>query len=566
MATIDLEGSRILISPRDDYERARGLRLAGSSWRKSGHVTLPLNVLGWHQCTESFPVERHEYSEAILWWREIESEITRHGASINDRSLPVWDMPDLWEHQAQAIDRLARYGSACLTDDRGMGKTRVVVEAFRRSSPTTAVIVCAKRVRAQWMADIERWWGPGRSVAPSAGTWSEASVEVGSAQVTVLTYDSILNDDVREAVEALDPEWLVVDEAHNIKKRARKNKREDDEGNVTKTVTKSGAARALPGQNRIAITGTPMPNVWHEVWTLLNFVAPETFTSYWHFVETLGQVNESFWGGKDISETVVRKDIWQELFDRWIISRNRPQTGKVWDFVPVELGDKEAEAYRSMTEDWAVEMNGQKLDAATHLARLTRLQQLAGGLGEWETYEDETGKTVSHYTHADPSSKTDRLIEMLEGLDRAVVWTRFRDRAEYVTKRIAHDTDLEPLLITGSTTETATSLALARFEDSRQGPFVAVCVYGTISEGINELVSASDVFFLDWTTVKDVTQAADRLDRPGQTRQVRCVTLYSKGTIDEVAIDREAGKVRPIRELLRDPRAWQFLEEDFRKE
>ncbi|KKK59803.1 hypothetical protein LCGC14_3030710, partial [marine sediment metagenome] len=359
----------------------------------------------------------------------------------------------------------------------------------------------------------------------------------------ILTYDSLLNEDIREAIEELNPEWLVVDEAHNVKKRARKNIKEDDEGNVTKTDTKSGVLRALPGERRVALTGTPMPNRWHEVWAILNFVAPETFTSFWHFAEVLGKVSESYWGGKDISANVFRTDIWDEIVDRWFIMRSRPQTGKVWDFVPVELSTREAKAYKTMAKEWRVEADGQVLDASNHFARLVRLQQLAGGLGEWETYEDETGKVVSHYQHANPSSKTDALLEMLEGLDRAVVWTRFRNRAEFVAKRIEKETPIESLLITGSTTEIATDLALARFADPKQGPFVAVCVYGTISEGVNELVAASDVFFLDWTTVKDVAQAADRCDRPPQTRQVRCVTLYAKGTIDEVAIDREAGKV-----------------------
>lgn len=561
MATIDLEGSRIIIRPKDDFERRRALQLPGSNWRKSGVATLPLNVLGWYQVTEEFSIDHgHEYTEDILWWRAAEQDLTDLGRAVNQGTLEVWDMPDLWEHQGPAIVRIEA-GSVAQLDDRGMGKTRTVIEAIRRSSPTTAVVVCAKRVRAQWIADTERWWGPGHSVAPRASTWSRAAPEVGTADITILTYDSILNDDIFDAVERLDPEWLIVDEAHNVKKRARQNKKVDEEGEETKTTTKSGAARALAGRRRVAITGTPMPNRWHEIWTILNFVAPEAFNSYWHFVEVLGSVTESYWGGKNISADVIRKDIWEELFDRWIISRRRPQTGKVWDFVPVELSPREVAAYKSMLKEWRVEDNGMVLDASNHLARLTRLQQLAGGLGEWETYEDETGRVVSNYRHANPSSKTDVLIDRLQGLDRAVVWTRFRDRAEFVARRIAEETNLEPLLITGSTTEVATGLALARFADPRQGPFVAVCVYGTISEGINELVAASDVFFLDWTVVKDVTQAADRCDRPGQARQVRCTTLYARGTVDEAAIDREAQKVRPLRALLRDPRAWEFLEE-----
>ena len=302
-----------------------------------------------------------------------------------------------------------------------------------------------------------------------------------------------------------------------------------------------------------------MPNVWHEVWALLNIVAPDVFTSYWQFVEVLGEVRISHWGGKEISKEIKRLDIWQEIFDRWIVKRDRPEHGKVWDFVPVKLGEKEAEAYRQMQTEMRSEFDGQVLDASTVLTQMVRLQQLAGGLGKWSTFEDKEGITRSKYQHADPSAKTDVLIEMLAGLHRAVVFTRFRNRAEFVAKKISEDGFAIPLVISGATSEVETHNALARFASDDATDLVAVCVFGTISEGVNELVSAHDVFFLDWTTAKDVTQAADRLDRPGQDRLVRCVTLYSEGTIDEAAIDREAGKVRPLREILRSPDGWQFL-------
>ena len=556
MATLLVREGRLIIRPDNNTERSHALLMPGTNWSKRRtEVTMPLNLLSWHQVRESFPPHRHSYDKSILGWRAREEEITKYGSMVNSEELQVWDLPDLWESQAQAIARIVNYGSVGLFDDRGMGKTRVVIEAIRRAKHTKAVVVSAKRLRANWLSATALWWAEGKACAPLGATWSAAAAQVGSAPITVLTYESLLNDGVRSAVEALNPEWLVVDEAHNLKKRQRKNQRH----NSPDSWSKSGALRSLPGKYRIALTGSPMPNRWYEVWPLLNFIAPDVFTSFWHFVEVLGEVRQSYWGGKDISPNVVRKDIWHELFDRWIIHRDRPQHGKVWDFVPVELSAKERKAYDQMLSEWRAEMEGQVLDAPNQLARLVRLQQLAGGLGVWETKQAEDGRVVSTYRHADPSSKTDVLLDMLQGLHRAVVFTKFRDRAEYVARRISQAGFAEPLLITGATTEAATSSALARFADLQQGPFVAVCVYGTISEGVNELVSASDIFFLDWSTVKDVTQAADRLDRPGQERMVRCVTLYAARTVDEAAIDREAGKVIPLRELLRSPDAWAFL-------
>lgn len=556
MAFISQAANRILVVPKNDDERARALRLTGANWRKDGCITLPQNLMSRALLEREF-YGKHEWSAEVLEWMSEDDRIIAHGASVNDHSLEAWDMPDLWDTQAQAIDRLLRYGSAALFDDRGMGKTRTVLEAIRASQTHVerrAVVVTAKRLRETWRTSTELWWAADKVCVPTADTWSEAADQVGTATITVLTYDSLLNDDIHRAVVKLDPEWLVVDEAHNLKKRQTKGKESGRH-------TKSGALRSLPGRRRVALTGTPMPNVWHEVWALLNFVAPERFTSYWQFVEILGEVRESFWGGKDISPTVRDPELWDKIYDRWIISRDRPQHGKVWDFVPVELSAPEREAYNSMLKEWNVQKeNGEELDAATHLARLTRLQQLAGGLGEWNTDVDDQGRRWSSYQHADPSAKVDTLLEMLGGLRRSVVFTRFRNRAEFVAKKLSESGIAEPLLITGGVGERVSQERLERFASDEDTPLVAVCVYGTISEGVNELVSAHDIFFLDWTTVKDVSQAADRLDRPGQTKQVRCVTLYARGTVDEAGIDREANKVVPLRKLLRSPDAWKLFE------
>jgi ERCC4-related helicase len=207
-------------------------------------------------------------------------------------------------------------------------------------------------------------------------------------------------------------------------------------------------------------------------------------------------------------------------------------------------------------------MEGQVLDAPNALAQAIRLQQLAGAYGEWDTYKDDEGKTKSNFQHADPSSKTDELIQRLNGLGRAVVFTRFRNRAEFVAERIRQETDMEVLLMVGGLGESKQKEYLDRFLDvgRHPDPLVAVCVYGTISEGVNELVASRDIFLLDWYTAKDAVQAVDRLDRPGiKHASVRATVLYSEGTIDELMIDRSSMRVLPLKEVLRTPDAYAFL-------
>ena len=557
--TATIQGNRFVVSVHTSLVNTM-LALPGANKRKGGEITLPLNLISWHLLHD---VDFLLFDELCNRWYAQELAIIDVGAQVNNRTLETWEQSDLWEWQAQALVRL-RLGSVALFDDRGLGKTRVVVEAIRESE-APAVVVTSKRLRHVWREACGLWWRPDAVVAPTSDTWSQAVDQIGTKPITILTYESLMNEDVHDAVSELDPHWLVLEESHNLKKRSRTNKKvsfnEFGDEVVVKTDTMSGLVRSLPGQVRVAVSGTPAPNVWHEIWTPLNFVAPDVFTSFWQFVEGIGDVSVNFYGGKEIDIEVYRDDIWSEIFDRWIILRDRSIDRRtIWDFAPVELSKKEREAYQQMQKDMRVEMDGQTLDAPNVLAQAIRLQQLAGGLGEWETYQDEEGKTKSTYQHADPSAKVDELLERINGLDRAVVFTRFRNRAEYVAERIENELGVEVLLMVGGISEKNQKNLLDRFMDLRNRNLVAVCVYGTISEGVNELVVSRDILLLDWYTAKDVAQAVDRLDRPGLKHEsVRATVLYAKGTIDELMIDRSSFRVIPLKEILRTPDAYAYL-------
>ena len=226
MATIGIDQNRITIDGKP-HERRAVLQLSAAGPRKhTDLVTMPLNLLSWHQLTEALPVAAHEYSQELLGWRANELRIIAVGAAVNARDLETWEAPDMWEWQAQAKARLD-LGSCAIFDDRGMGKTRSTIEAIRASrmvSEEHAVVVCGKRLRGVWKAATEMWWASDKVCLPTGKTWSEAADQVGDAPITVLTYDSLFNDDIHKAVTKLDPEWLIIDEAHNLKKRNRKDR------------------------------------------------------------------------------------------------------------------------------------------------------------------------------------------------------------------------------------------------------------------------------------------------------------------------------------------------------
>lgn len=65
-------------------------------------------------------------------------------------------------------------------------------------------------------------------------------------------------------------EYLIVDEAHKIK---------NEDSQISQRL------RQLHSRYRLLLTGTPLQNNLHELWSLLNFLLPEIFKSSSDFDE-----------------------------------------------------------------------------------------------------------------------------------------------------------------------------------------------------------------------------------------------------------------------------------------
>ena len=72
------------------------------------------------------------------------------------------------------------------------------------------------------------------------------------------------------ALQKFSWQYIIIDEAHKIK---------NEESQTSKRI------RQLKSKNRLLLTGTPLQNNLHELWSLLNFLLPEIFASSADFDE-----------------------------------------------------------------------------------------------------------------------------------------------------------------------------------------------------------------------------------------------------------------------------------------
>lgn len=84
----------------------------------------------------------------------------------------------------------------------------------------------------------------------------------GEWDVCVTSYEMVIRE--KGTFKKFNWRYMVIDEAHRIKNEKSKL---------------SEIVREFKTTNRLLLTGTPLQNNLHELWSLLNFLLPDVFNS-----------------------------------------------------------------------------------------------------------------------------------------------------------------------------------------------------------------------------------------------------------------------------------------------
>lgn len=98
--------------------------------------------------------------------------------------------------------------------------------------------------------------------------------EIPKFQVLLTSYETFMID--FDVLKRIPFQHVILDEAHRLK-------------NSSSKLTSS--LRKLPCTRKTLLTGTPIQNNTKELWTLLNFIAPDHFQSDAHFMQTFGSLS-----------------------------------------------------------------------------------------------------------------------------------------------------------------------------------------------------------------------------------------------------------------------------------
>lgn len=199
--------------------------------------------------------------------------LTRVG---DDAELKLSWAERLYPYQRSGVDFLAEHPHCLLADQMGLGKTVEAIGAIeewqlRQSEQVEgpSLVIAPKVLRKTWATEIEQWTGDESTQIIDARTPAKRLVQLDEpANYYIINWEAFWREPVLPALAKRD--WLAViaDEAHRAKNRKSKQ---------------SKGLRKLKAPVQIAATGTPIMNTPDELWALLAWLRPETYTSFWAF-------------------------------------------------------------------------------------------------------------------------------------------------------------------------------------------------------------------------------------------------------------------------------------------
>jgi SNF2 family DNA or RNA helicase len=302
----------------------------------------------------------------------------------------------------------------------------------------------------------------------------------------------------------------------------------------------------LHGHHRVAMSGTASGDNPLNLWSILHWLWPTYYRSYWRFRKHYAVEGQAINGetGKSYRTVLGLKNLefLREEMEPWYVRHlkreaccpHHPQgvmswlPEKTYDRIWVDLSPKQRKIYdqmRSQMVAWVGAHENEPLVAGVVVAQLARLSQMA--LATPIIAPD--GRVLLNL----PSSKLEALLELVRDNPgkKFVVFSSSKKMC-YLAQVYMKERGIGSFVLSGDTPQSQRDGMVERFINSDAQLFIGVIE--AAAEGIDGLQHATDTaIFLDrsWRTYKN-QQAEDRLHRGGQKDAVQIIDIMAHDTID----------------------------------
>ena len=410
----------------------------------------------------------------------------------------------------------------------------------RQGEHGPALLICPMSIVGNWHREVQRF-APSLKVMIHHGherlSGEAFAEEAQQHDIVITTYALALRD--KEHLALIDWEYVVLDEAQNIKNESAKQ---------------TQAIKSINGSYKIALTGTPVENRLSELWSIMEFLNPGYLGSATDFSKKFALPIEKYHNA-DRAETL------KKVIQPFVLRRLKTDKAIISDLpdkmemkVYCNLTQEQASLYEAVVKEMMEQIeNSEGIQRkGLVLSTLMKLKQIcnhpAHFVGDGSSLPGRSGKLA-------------RLEEMLEEVlaagDKALIFSQFAEMGGMLRHYLQETLECEVLFLHGGTPKKQRDLLVQRFQElpiilpepqashdpsgvgrmafkpeRRSAPiFILSLKAGGV--GLN-LTAANHVFHFDrWWNPAVENQATDRAFRIGQTRNVQVHKFISIGTMEE---------------------------------
>uniref|UniRef100_A0A8C4R2P1 SNF2 related chromatin remodeling ATPase 5 n=1 Tax=Eptatretus burgeri TaxID=7764 RepID=A0A8C4R2P1_EPTBU len=424
-----------------------------------------------------------------------------------------------------------------LADEMGLGKTLQTISLlgymkhYRNISGPHMVLV-PKSTLHNWMCEFKRWI-PSIDAVCLIGSKDERAAFIrdilvpGDWDVCVTSYEMIIRE--KSVFKKFNWRYLVIDEAHRIKNEKSKL---------------SEIVREFKTTNRLLLTGTPLQNNLHELWSLLNFLLPDVFNSADDF-DSWFDTNNCL-GDQQLVERL------HMVLRPFLLRRIKADVEKSL------LPKKEVKIYiglSKMQREWYTRILMKDIDILNSAGKMDKMRLL--------NILMQLRKCCNHpylFDGAEPGPPytTDTHIVINSGkmvvLDKLLLKLRVQGSRVLIFSQMTRMLDImedycmwrgfDYCRLDGKTPHEERQVSIGNFNAPDSQKFVFMLSTRAGGLGIN--LATADVVVLfdsDWNPQVDL-QAMDRAHRIGQKKRVRVFRLITESTVEERIVERAEMKLR----------------------
>ncbi len=423
-----------------------------------------------------------------------------------------------------------------LADDMGLGKTLQTLtwlkwlKETKKTNFKPALVICPASVLHNWRREAERFTPDLKVLLLESGSARHNLRKKIPHNELIITSYALLRRDLQELLK-FNFSAIIVDEAQFIK---------NPDAQITTSV------KQLNGEQKIALTGTPLENRLLDLWSIVDFIQPGYLGSQSQFHQNYDPpINEG--SEESITQAKIARKRLSAKLRPLLIRRLKQQVAtelpdKIEERRDCELCESQKKLYlaelrRSKEQiDQIVVEQGIGHSKIHVLAALTRLRQIC-------CHPSLVGSDA-------PSGKTETLFELLEPLiaegHKVLLFSQFVQMLKILEaecKRL----EIPTFMLTGETKDRMQMVN--NFQNATQ-PCVFLLSLRAAGTGLN-LTNASYVVLYDpWWNPAVESQAIDRSHRIGQTKTVNAYRLVSPGTVEEKIWELQQRKAQTIGDVL----------------